>query len=81
MRMKHEPIDRRRATNVTLPERLIEQARSLDLNVSKACEAGLADAVRTASKERWKAENAGWVEAHRRWVEENELPLDRYRLF
>ena len=78
--MKHEAISRRRATNITLPERLVEEARSLDVNLSKACEAGLADAVKLAGKERWKADNAGWITAHRQWVEQNDLPLDRYRL-
>ena len=31
----------RRATNVTLPTDLLDQARGLGLNVSQACEGGL----------------------------------------
>lgn len=81
MRMKHEVISRRRATNVTLPEQLVERARALDVNLSKACEEGLAQAVVAAEKAQWKRENASWIAAHRHWVEHNELPLDRYRLF
>ena len=81
MRMKHEPISRRRVTNVTLSEHLVEEARALDVNISKACEAGLAEAVRIAARGQWKAQNADWVQAHRRWVDSNELPLERYRLF
>ena len=81
--MKHEQIGprRRRATNVTLPEQLVEEARALNVSVSRACEAGLASAVREAADRRWKAENADWINAHRAWVEANELPLERYRLF
>ena len=79
--MKREAISRRRATNVTLPEDLVAKARSLDVSLSKACENGLTEAVRHAERAQWKVENADWIAAHRRWVEENQLPLERYRLF
>lgn len=80
--MKHEPIGtKRRATNVTLPEALVAEARQLNVSVSRACEAGLAIAVKSAADQQWKIENAEWIEAHRRWVETNGLPLERYRLF
>jgi antitoxin CcdA len=81
MRMKHDPIVRRRPTNVTLPEGLVGRARALEVNISQACTAGLTAAVEIAEEERWKADNAEWVAAHRRWVEANDLPLERYRLF
>ena len=81
MRMKHEVISRRRATNVTLPEDLVDRARAAKVNLSRACAAGLSAAVELAEEQRWKAENADWIEAHRRWVDANELPLERYRLF
>ena len=82
VRMEHQVIAaRRRATNVTLPEQLVADARALQVSVSRACEAGLAAAVKDAGDKRWKAENAEWIEAHRKWVEANELPLERYRLF
>lgn len=82
MRMTDEAIGRkRRATNVTLPEDLVARARALNVSVSKSCEAGLAAAVSQAARGRWKTENAAWIEAHRRWVDANELPLERFRLF
>ena len=83
MRMKHDPIlrTRRRATNVTLPEDLIVDARALNVNISKACQVGLAAAVKDEADRRWKQDNAAWIEAHRRWVDKNPLPLERYRLF
>lgn len=83
MRMKHEVITaaKRRPTNVTLPEALVAEARSLNVNVSKACQVGLMAAVKDEADRRWKQENSTWIEAHRRWVENNELPLERYRLF
>lgn len=82
MRMKHEVIaSRRRPTNVTLPQEMVEGARELGVNISKACQAGLQAAVTAAQKERWKAENADWIKAHQRWVEQNQLPLEHLRLF
>lgn len=81
--MKHDPIrsTKRRATNVSLPDGLVAEARALDINVSQACEAGLSVAVREEAGRRWKEENRAWIDAHRAWVEENGLPLERYRLF
>ena len=83
MRMKHEvmAVAKRRPTNITLPEDLVAEARALNVNVSKACQVGLVAAVKDEGDRRWKQENAAWIEAHRRWVENNELPLERYRLF
>ena len=81
--MKHEQIGpkRRRPTNVTLPEDLVAHARSLNVSLSKACEDGLTRAVRDEADRRWQVENADWIKAHHAWVEVNELPLERYRLF
>ena len=79
--MKHEVVIRRRATNVTLPEAMIAEARSLGINISKAAERGLREAVEAAASDRWKRDHADWIRAHRQWVEGNELPLERYRLF
>ena len=39
------------------------------------------DASRVEDDRRWKEENREWVAAHNKWVEENALPLERYRLF
>lgn len=81
--MKHEPIGtpRRRATNVTLPEGLVEEAKALKISVSRACEAGLKLAVAEESDRQWQIQNGDWIKAHNAWVEANELPLERYRLF
>lgn len=81
--MKHEPISRakRRPANVTLPTDLVERARALNVNVSQACQTGLAGAVESAGERQWNAENADWIAAHRRWVEANDFPPERYRLF
>ena len=71
----------RRATNVSLPADLIEEARSLNVNISKACESGLAREVTKSRAERWREENRSAIEYWNRWVEENGLPLEEYRQF
>jgi antitoxin CcdA len=71
----------RRATNVSLPARLVEEARSLGVNLSRACESGVEMALKAERERRWKIENAGAIEAYNRWVEEHGLPLDAFRQF
>jgi antitoxin CcdA len=71
----------RKATNLTLDTTLIEEARSLNLNVSRAAEAGIADAIKKEKGRLWREENAGAIRSANDWVEKNGLPLGKYRLF
>ncbi|WP_252346796.1 type II toxin-antitoxin system CcdA family antitoxin [Acetobacter sp. P1H12_c] len=71
----------RRPTNVTLPAQLLEEAKSLDLNISQACEQGLKLAIASVRAQQWLAENRSSLEASRQYVEENGLPLADYRNF
>jgi antitoxin CcdA len=71
----------RRATNVTLPESLIQEARALGVNLSQACERGLAAEVTRARRQRWLAENRDAMDAWNGHVAEHGLPLAAYRQF
>jgi antitoxin CcdA len=71
----------KRATNVSLSERLITEARALNVSVSRACESGLQAAVRQARAERWQTENEAGFEAWNAYVEQNGVPLAQYRKF
>jgi antitoxin CcdA len=71
----------RRATNVSLRADLIEEARSLDINISQACETGLVGEVKKAREARWLAENLPALEAWNQWVSENGIPYAEYRQF
>jgi antitoxin CcdA len=73
--------DARRATNVTLPETLVAQAKALKVNISQACEAGLAAQVKVAREKQWLEENREAIEYCNKYVEENGLTLERYRTF
>ncbi len=71
----------KRATNVSLPAHLIEEARSLNINISQACEQGLEEQVRKSKREAWLEANREALEASNAWVEKHGLPLARYRQF
>ncbi|MBS1017291.1 type II toxin-antitoxin system CcdA family antitoxin [Acetobacter persici] len=66
---------------MTLPAQLLEEAKSLDLNISQACEQGLKSAIASVRARQWLSENRSSLEASRQYVEENGLPLADYRNF
>jgi antitoxin CcdA len=71
----------RQATNVSLPESLVREARSLEINVSRACEEGLRARVAEARQARWLAENQAALDSSNAWVEAQGLPLASKRRF
>lgn len=71
----------RKPTNVSLPEALLSEAKALRINLSQAAEAGLVRAVAERRAEIWKNENRDALESSNRFVEQNGLPLARYRSF
>ncbi|WP_375392208.1 type II toxin-antitoxin system CcdA family antitoxin [uncultured Sphingomonas sp.] len=79
--MKHEVVTRRRATNVTLPEELVVEARVLGINISKATEQALQIAVRAERNRRWQEEHKDRIDAWNAWFEENGLPFADLRVF
>ncbi len=60
---------------------LIEEARRLEINISQACEGGLAKQVAQTRAERWREDNRDAIEYWNRYVEEHGLPLAKYRQF
>lgn len=71
----------KRATNVTLSAALVDEAKALGVNLSQACEAGLARRVSETKAEHWKRENRAAIESWNKWTDENGLPLAKYRQF
>ena len=80
-RVREDRSPFRRPTNVSLDAELVEEARSLDLNVSRCCEEGLAQAVRDERRRRWIEDNREAMEAANDWVDAHGLPLARHRMF
>jgi antitoxin CcdA len=71
----------KKPTNLSLSAELLADARELNINLSKAAEAGLRQHIARARSERWKAENKSAMKSSNQWVEDHGLPLDRHRQF
>ena len=71
----------RRAINLSLDSALIDEAKALDINVSRVCEDALREHIRAEKSARWIEENRAAFEASNAYVAEHGLPLERHRLF
>jgi len=72
---------RRKATNVSLDSDLLDAAKALGVNVSRACERGLAEQVSETRAARWLEENMQALQSSNDFVEQHGLPLARHRQF
>ena len=71
----------RKATNISLDTGIVEEAKRLGINISRACESGLAQQIAEVRGRIWREENAAAMDAANAWVEENGVPLAQYRQF
>ena len=75
------PTAARRSTSLTLNRRLLDEARELGVNLSRAAEDGLSRAVRAARARRWQEENAAGMEDYNRFIDAKGVPLAEFRKF
>lgn len=71
----------RKPTNLSLDRALLEEAKALDVNLSRAAEEGVRAAVKAEKERQWMAENKHVIEGWNDWVAEHGLPLAKYRQF
>jgi antitoxin CcdA len=71
----------KKATNVSLAEPPLAEAKALRINISQAAEAGVAKAVAEKRAELWIQENWAAIESSNAYVEEHGLPLAKHRMF
>jgi antitoxin CcdA len=71
----------RKATNVTVDADLLASAKVLKINVSRATEDGLKRAVAARQAELWLEANRAALESSNAYVDQNGLPLARFRNF
>ena len=71
----------RRAMNVTLPEILLRDTRELGINLSQACERGIAAEVAAIRRQRWLEQNRDAMQAWNEHVAQHGLPLAGNRPF
>ncbi len=62
---------KRRPINLTIREDILSDAKALNLNVSKAAEAGIEAAIKRAQEDNWLAENQETFAAHNQRVAES----------
>jgi antitoxin CcdA len=71
----------RKSVNTSIDSRLIEEAKALGINMSRAAEQGIAKAISAEKTRRWQEENKAALESSNEYVKRNGLPLAKYRLF
>jgi len=71
----------RKPTNVSLPTDLLDRAKQLDVNISRASEWGLREEVHEAKARVWAAQHADFIAELNARIEHDGLPLDEYRMF
>ena len=74
-------VSARKATNVTLDAALLEQAKSLKINISQASEDGLARAVAARRGAIWLRDNQAALESSNTYVEKHGLRMASHRNF
>lgn len=77
----HSQGGQRKATNITLGEALLAEAKALQINISQAAETGVALAVAEKRAQLWLQENQAALESSNAYVEQHGLPLARHRGF
>lgn len=71
----------RKSTNLSLDRGLLTEAKKLNVNLSRAAEAGIRMAVMQFRTEIWKSENQNAMESSNEFVERHGMPLGRLRQF
>lgn len=71
----------RKSTNLSLDQGLLADAKQLKINLSRAAEEGIRDAVRRSKEEEWKKQNRDALQSSNDFVEEQGLPLGKHQLF
>jgi antitoxin CcdA len=75
----HTP--QREPATLSIDARLIAEAKSLGVDISRTAEDGIAKAVADEKARRWKIENRDAIESLNAYVEEHGLPLEEFRQF
>ena len=71
----------KKRTNLSINNGLLQEAKALKINLSKAAEAGIYQAILEAKKDSWLAQNQTALKSSNIFVEQQGLPLDQHRHF
>lgn len=71
----------RKPTNVSLPTDLLDRAKQLGVNISRASERGLREEVHEAEARAWATQHADFISELNARIERDGLPLEEHRMF
>jgi antitoxin CcdA len=70
---------RKRATNVSIDEELLNLARELGINLSQTLEQRLREITKAERERRWREENRAAIEAYNQYIERNGIFGEEFR--
>jgi antitoxin CcdA len=71
----------RQPANLSIDSQLMAEAKGLNVHVSRAAEAGIAEAVAAEKTRLWKLENRATMDAWNDYVDKHGIPLAEHRQF
>lgn len=71
----------KKPANLSINSDLLRQAKELHINLSQTLEAHLANLVREAKQQQWLAENADFIKAYNRHIEQHGVFSEGLRRF
>lgn len=72
---------KRKSVNLSIDVDILAEAKALNVNVSRAADAGIAEAISKRKAELWLRENREAIEENNRYFEEHGLSFSEYRGF
>lgn len=79
--MQSQRLVNKKRTNLSIQATLLSEAKELGVNISASAENGIKMAIAQEKKNRWLQENQSAIQSSNLFVEENGLPLAKYRTF
>jgi len=79
--MQTQKDNTKKRTNLSIQLHLISEAKELGVNISASAEHGIAQAIASEKKRRWLQQNNSALSSSNLFVEENGLPLSKYKVF
>jgi antitoxin CcdA len=71
----------KKATNITLSQEVVADAKALGLNLSQTCERLLRETIRMEKERRWAREHADFIAAYNQRVQDEGVVLEQWRTF
>jgi len=68
----------RRTTTLTLDHEMLDEARALGVDLSRAAEKGIAADLKGAREAKWRAENAGAIADFNAYIDKHGVPFANF---